>query len=73
MREGNNLAKVKISGERCKSCGLCVRECPRDAISISEVTNAKGYKVVQIDDEKCIACGICYHMCPDSVFEVGVE
>lgn len=67
------MSKVKISEERCKSCGICIRECPRKAIYLSENVNDKGYKVVAIDDEKCVACGICYYMCPDCVFEVGVE
>lgn len=65
------MSKVKISKERCKSCGICIRECPKKAISISSEVNEKGYKVVCIDDEVCIGCGICYHMCPDCVFELG--
>lgn len=67
------LSKVKINAERCKACGLCIRECPRKAIRMTEHMNEKGYTVVEIDDEKCIKCGICYHMCPDCVFELLEE
>lgn len=64
------LSKVTVSGERCKACGICIRECPRKAIAFGEKLNTKGYKVVKVDDEKCIGCGICYAMCPDCVLEL---
>ena len=64
------MGKVTISSERCKACGICIRECPQKAIIFGETMNAKGYKVVEIDDEKCIGCGICYAMCPDCVLEL---
>jgi ferredoxin len=38
--------------EGCISCGLCVTNCPLDAI---EMINGKAV----IDQEKCIECGIC--------------
>ncbi len=64
------MRRVKISKERCKSCGLCIRECPKHAIDMSDEYNAKGYRIVTVDDAVCIQCGICYHICPDCVFEV---
>ena len=62
--------KVEINRERCNECGLCVHNCPKQAISKSAELNAAGYYPVQIDDDLCIACGICYTMCPDGVFHV---
>ncbi|HHQ48653.1 MAG TPA: ferredoxin oxidoreductase, partial [Acidobacteria bacterium] len=28
-----------IDAEHCKGCGICVEECPRDALSLVEVTS----------------------------------
>jgi ferredoxin len=39
----------------CKSCGICVNQCPVGAI------NAHSY---QIDGSKCIRCMACVHNCP---------
>lgn len=62
--------KIIINSNRCKECGLCIYNCPKDAIRKSEQLNPNGYYPVVIDDEKCIACGICYTTCPDGVFHV---
>lgn len=64
------MRKVIISKNKCKSCGICVRKCPKNALSIGEEINEKGYKTVVIDSEKCIGCGACFYMCPDCVFEL---
>ncbi len=42
----------------CVSCGACVLECPRDAISIY-----KGCYAL-VDPTKCIGCGLCQKACP---------
>ena len=64
------MSKIKIEENRCKSCGICVVHCPKDALSISGTAGKSGYAPVTVDDAKCIACGICYTMCPDTVFEI---
>lgn len=46
----------KISDE-CINCGVCVSECPVDAI-----TEGDGIHV--IDAETCIDCGACAEACP---------
>lgn len=56
--------------ERCKGCGFCILECPKEALSVSNETNRKGYPLVKLDVEKCIVCGICYTVCPDYVYEL---
>ncbi len=62
--------KVTVKSERCKQCELCVVNCPKKAISLTEDFNEFGYRTVIVDDEKCIACGICYTMCPDGVYKI---
>lgn len=64
------MEKIKLSTERCKGCYLCVANCPKQALSVSDEVNGKGVKIVQVDQEKCIGCGSCYAMCPDLVFEI---
>ncbi|MGO1580061.1 MAG: RnfABCDGE type electron transport complex subunit B [Peptoniphilaceae bacterium] len=41
----------------CISCGLCERNCPKDAIHVEN-------NLAKIDYEKCINCGICVSKCP---------
>ena len=52
------LITYSIIDEKCPGCGLCVRECPVDAITF------KGKKKpVIIDETKCTRCGACYDIC----------
>ena len=62
--------KLFIQPDRCKECGLCVRACPRGALSIGSKANAAGYRFVVADDSKCVKCAICTKACPDYVFEI---
>ena len=69
-REVNEMGKVILDVNRCKSCDFCVFSCPKQAISKSGNYNIEGYEYVQVDEDKCIVCGICYTVCPDGVFEI---
>lgn len=62
--------KTKANLERCKGCYYCVASCPKKAISISTLKNAKGYNYVVVDQDLCIACGNCFEVCPDFVYEI---
>ena len=46
----------KISEEDCTACGICVEECPVDAIS-------EGDDFYTIDPDLCTDCGICADVC----------
>ena len=63
--------KARVKGELCKSCGICINNCPKQAISRSGRFNNGGYDQVVVDEELCIGCGICYTVCPDYVFEIN--
>jgi NADH-quinone oxidoreductase subunit F len=51
------LSPYKILPEKCKSCSLCAKHCPVEAI-----TGEKGVPY-KIDSEKCIKCGVCATTC----------
>lgn len=61
---------LSIRSDRCKSCGLCIAACPREALSVGGEFNAGGYRYVTVDTEKCVLCSTCYIACPDYVFEI---
>lgn len=52
------LINIKIDQEKCKRCGICVKNCPVDAIPGNR---EEGYR---IDPEKCIKCRTCMDKCP---------
>ncbi len=47
-----------ITPNKCKACGICVKQCPVDAID-----GAKNIIHI-IDQGKCIKCGTCIKACP---------
>lgn len=47
----------KIVAEDCKSCGICLKKCPVDAI-----TGSKGLPY-EINALNCIQCGACLEAC----------
>ncbi len=65
------MAEVTIRKESCKSCGYCIRYCPKDVLAVGSNVNAKGYPyVVAVKPEACIGCAMCAQMCPDAAIEV---
>jgi NADH:ubiquinone oxidoreductase subunit F (NADH-binding) len=52
------LISYYILPDKCQGCGICLRECPSEAIS-------GGKRLVHvIDQSKCIKCGTCLDVCP---------
>ena len=65
------MAKVVIIAERCKSCGYCVKFCPKEVLAIGSAVNSKGYEIVEpVRPADCTGCAICGRMCPDGAIDV---
>ena len=61
------MSHIVIDKQRCKACYLCIKECPKNLIKVSEDTNGLGNKIVEFDDptHACIGCAMCATRCPD--------
>lgn len=65
------MAEVKVISERCKSCGYCIKFCPKKVLEIGTKVNSKGYEyVAPVRMESCIGCCICGRICPDGAIEI---
>jgi NADH:ubiquinone oxidoreductase subunit F (NADH-binding) len=51
------LITFTINENKCTGCGMCLKQCPQDAIS------GEKKKPHKIDQKKCIKCGACYDVC----------
>ena len=47
----------EVRKELCTGCGLCLNNCPKDAISF-----LRGK--AEIDQNRCVHCGLCMRVCP---------
>ncbi len=61
------MSRIVIDSTKCKACYLCVNECPKKLIKVSDKTNKLGDKIVEFDDPKgeCLGCAMCAVRCPD--------
>lgn len=52
-----DLIRFFIIADKCTGCGVCLRNCPQEAIS------GEKKELHVIDQSKCIQCGICHDLC----------
>lgn len=56
--------------EKCIACGLCMRSCPNNVLSLETVKNEKTKKTkllsYTIDLQYCMFCNYCVEVCPKS-------
>jgi Dissimilatory sulfite reductase (desulfoviridin), alpha and beta subunits len=65
------MGRITVLEDTCKGCGLCIENCPKGIIKMSEKLNKKGYHPAEcVDQEKCIGCAFCARMCPDCAITV---
>ncbi len=56
---------ISVERENCVACGTCIKECPRNAVSVY-----KGCYAV-VDLQLCVGCGKCAKMCPTGCMETA--
>jgi len=55
---------AKVDKKQCVACGVCVKECPMQAVSIW-----KGCYAI-VDENICIGCGKCDRSCPAGSIDI---
>jgi len=65
---------VKINGNLCKGCDICIEFCPKEVFKASSEVGERGYFVpVVVKPENCSACMLCEHLCPELAITIIVE
>lgn len=65
QKRKTQIGLANVNPDICIQCGLCVRECPRSAI-----TKQQG-DFPLINPDICIGCGACQAVCPVSAIKVS--
>lgn len=53
-----------VNKEKCTGCGICVDECPVEAIAMDG-------DVAAVDADKCTDCGTCVDACPNEAISMS--
>ncbi|MBN1875015.1 MAG: DUF362 domain-containing protein [Anaerolineae bacterium] len=59
----HQIVAAPYATEKCVACGICVRNCPEQAIMIVD-------KRARMDLSKCIRCYCCHEFCPERAIEL---
>ena len=55
-----------VKNELCVGCGVCVEECPLEAIHMED-------GIAVVDQVKCTKCGKCINVCPAQAIRPNSE
>jgi len=63
-----------IPKEKCTGCGLCMKDCPTGALTISRGEKEDTYQLL-FQQDLCNACGLCEASCPENCLrlEPGIK
>ncbi|WGK68547.1 4Fe-4S dicluster domain-containing protein [Candidatus Haliotispira prima] len=62
---------IWVDDEVCKSCGLCIANCPKKILRFSDRINKQGLNPMEcIDHNSCIGCLSCAEICPEVAIQV---
>ncbi len=65
-RRKKKMGQVIVIEDRCKGCGFCIANCPRQVLTVSSTFNKKGYHPPEvIDTTRCVNCHFCEILCPE--------
>ncbi len=64
-----NLNLIPVIKSDCIGCGVCIKNCPADAIKIILI-GKEAKKKANIDLKKCIRCYCCHELCPEKAVEL---
>ncbi|HEX4037304.1 MAG TPA: 4Fe-4S dicluster domain-containing protein [Acidobacteriaceae bacterium] len=63
--EKKDRGSLRVDGDECKGCGLCVEACPPRVIRLSDWLNHYGYRTAAYTGAGCTGCGMCFMVCPE--------
>jgi NAD-dependent dihydropyrimidine dehydrogenase PreA subunit len=59
-----DVVTLRLNEEKCNSCGMCVKVCPRAVFTLSEG------KAKIVNRDFCMECGACALNCPKMAISV---
>ncbi len=65
---------LRINSFLCKSCGYCIKFCPKQILSMGGERNKRGFFYPSLtDSDKCLSCAVCAVVCPEGAIELNGE